>query len=72
MQPYGIIYGNRAFLVGHTERGSDLHLWRLANISDARITGQPFTRNPAFGSAGVRQALIWNLPGGAGGRGTTL
>ena len=48
VQPYGIIYGNRAFLVGHTARGSDLHLWRLANISDARITGQPFTRNPAF------------------------
>ena len=48
VQPYGIIYGNRAFLVGHTARGSDLHLWRLANISAARITGQPFTRNPAF------------------------
>ena len=48
VQPYGIIYGNRAFLVGYTERGSDLHLWRLANISDASITGQPFTRNPAF------------------------
>jgi predicted DNA-binding transcriptional regulator YafY len=48
VQPYGIIYGNRAFLVGHTDRGPDLHLWRLANISDARITGAPFARNPAF------------------------
>ena len=48
VQPYGIIYGNRAFLVGHTERGSDLHLWRLANISDAGITEERFTRDPAF------------------------
>ena len=48
VQPYGIIYGNRAFLVGHTERGSDLHLWRLANISDANITEEEFTRDPAF------------------------
>ena len=48
VQPYGIIYGNRAFLVGHTERGSDLRLWRLANISAAGITEQRFTRDPAF------------------------
>ena len=48
VQPYGIIYGNRAFLVGHTERGSELHLWRLANISDAGITEEQFTRDPAF------------------------
>ena len=48
VQPYGIIYGNRAFLVGHTERGRDLHLWRLANINRARVAGDQFARNPAF------------------------
>ena len=48
VQPYGIIYGNRAFLVGHTSRGSDLHLWRLANIGNATITADPFDRDPAF------------------------
>ena len=48
VQPYGIIYGNRAFLVGHTSRGSDLHLWRLANISSAAITAESFDRDPAF------------------------
>ena len=48
VQPYGIIYGNRAFLVGHTDRGSDLHLWRMANISGAGTTTQQFARNPAF------------------------
>ena len=48
VQPYGIIYGNRAFLVGHTDRGTGLHLWRLANISSAGITARQFARNPAF------------------------
>ena len=48
VQPYGIIYGNRAFLVGHTDRGTGLHLWRLANISGAGITARQFARNPAF------------------------
>ena len=48
VQPYGIIYGNRAFLVGHTDRGPDLHLWRLANISAADLSGERFARNPAF------------------------
>ena len=38
VQPYGIIRGNRASLVGHTERGSDLHLWRLARTSVAICT----------------------------------
>ena len=48
VQPYGIIYGNRAFLVGHTDRGAGLRLWRLANISAAGITARQFARNPAF------------------------
>ncbi len=48
MQPYGIIYGNSAFLVGHTDRGSDLRLWRLANISGAGTTARQFAGNPAF------------------------
>ena len=48
VQPYGIIYGNRAFLVGHTERGRGMRLWRLANISGARLTEEQFARDPAF------------------------
>lgn len=48
VQPYGIIYGNRAFLVGHTDRGPDLYLWRLANISGLEVTHEGFTRDPAF------------------------
>ena len=34
--------------MGHTEPGSDLRLWRLANISDAGITEEQITRDPAF------------------------
>ena len=46
--PYGLIYGNRAFLIGRVERGSEMRLWRLARMSAAEITGQPFKRDPAF------------------------
>ena len=48
VQPYGVIYGNRAFLVGHTDRGPDLHLWRLANIIGLEVTQEGFTRDPTF------------------------
>ena len=46
--PYGVLYGNRAFLVGRTDRGNEPRLWRLGNISEARITDEPFERDPAF------------------------
>jgi len=48
VQPYGVIYGNRAFLVGHTDRGPGLHLWRLANVSGLEVTQEEFTRDSAF------------------------
>lgn len=48
VRPYGVIYGNRAFLVGHTERGRGMRLWRLANVSGAGATGDRFERDPAF------------------------
>ena len=46
--PYGVLYGNRAFLVGRTDRGNAPRLWRLGNISEARITDEAFERDPAF------------------------
>ncbi len=46
VEPYGLIYGNRAFLIGPVE--GELRLWRLARMSATELTGQPFTRNPAF------------------------
>ena len=48
VRPYGVLYGNRAFLVGRTDRGEDTMLWRLANVTQARITDETFEREPAF------------------------
>ncbi|MDE0028066.1 MAG: WYL domain-containing protein [Deltaproteobacteria bacterium] len=48
VRPYGVLYGNRAFLVGRTDRGKDPMLWRLANVTQARITDETFEREPAF------------------------
>ena len=48
IEPYGLLYGNRAFLIGRTERPGDMRLWRLANMSEARVTAESFTRDPEF------------------------
>ena len=48
VRPYGVLYGNRAFLVGPGNRGKEPRLWRLANVSHARITDEVFERDPAF------------------------
>ena len=48
IRPYGLLYGNRAFLVGPTDWAGDVRLWRLANVSDARLVVETFERDPAF------------------------
>ena len=48
IQPYGVLYGNRAFLVGRTDWANDARLWRLANMSNVRITDETFERDPTF------------------------
>ena len=48
VQPYGLLYGNRAFLVGRTDWSDEPRLWRLANMSEVRLTEETFKRNPAF------------------------
>ena len=48
VEPYGLIYGNRAFLVGPVEGEAGMRLWRLARMSAAELTGESFTRDPAF------------------------
>ena len=48
VRPYGVLYGNRAFLVGRTDRGKNPMLWRLANVTQARIIDETFERDPAF------------------------
>ena len=48
IEPYGLLYGNRAFLVGRTDWTGDMRLWRLANMSAPRVTGETFMRDPEF------------------------
>ena len=48
VEPRGLIYGNRAFLVGRPERGAGMRLWRLARMSAAVVTDASFTPDPPF------------------------
>ena len=48
VEPYGLIYGNRAFLIGRTEGEVGMRLWRLARMSAAEFTGDLFERDPTF------------------------
>ena len=48
VQPLGLLYGNRAFLVASNDWSEEPRLWRLANVSELRITDEPFERDPNF------------------------
>ena len=48
VEPYGLLYGNRAFLVARTDWSGEPRLWRLANISNARLGLDDFDPDPAF------------------------
>ena len=48
VEPYGVLYGNRPFLVARTAWADDLRLLRLANISAPSLTGETFIRDPDF------------------------
>ena len=48
VRPLGLLYGNRAHLVGWTDWAEEPRLWRLANMSEARITDEAFEWDPAF------------------------
>ena len=48
VEPYGVLYGNRAFLVGPTDWADDPRLWRLDRMREARILEQTFERDSEF------------------------
>ena len=49
IEPYGLLYGSRHFLVGRTGwKNKNMRLWRLGNMSEAHVTGEAFTRDPDF------------------------
>ena len=48
VEPYGVLHGNRPFLVASNGWPDGRRLWRLANMSAARATGETFERDPEF------------------------
>ena len=48
VRPLGLLYGNRAFLVATNDWREEPRLWRLANVSEFRITDETFERDPNF------------------------
>ena len=48
VEPYGVLYGNRPFLVARTAWANDFRLLRLANISEFSLTAETFVRDPDF------------------------
>ena len=48
VEPCGVLYGNRAYLVGFAEWADEPLLWSLANVSEALLSGQTFEPDPAF------------------------
>ena len=65
VQPYGLLYGNRAFLVARSDWTDEPRLWRLANVSEARLTAETFQRDPAVRPAELRQTLVRHVSGEA-------
>ena len=48
VEPYGLLYGNNAFLVGKTDWQDGPHLWRFANMSEVRLSSKTFQRDSGF------------------------
>lgn len=48
VEPYGVLYGNRTYLVGRSDWANQPQLWSLANVSNAIVTGEPFERESDF------------------------
>ena len=48
VRPLGLLYGNRAFLVASNDWREEPRLWRLANVSEPRISDETFERDPDF------------------------
>ena len=46
--PYGVIYGNRPYLVAKSGRRKKPQLWLLTNMSDVQVSENTFEWNSAF------------------------
>ena len=72
VEPFGLIYGNRAFLIGPADGETHLRLWRLARMSAAELTGDAFERDPAFDLDRFSRRVLRDLSGRAGRGGAAL
>ncbi len=48
IQPHGILYGSRAYLVGRSDWTEDMRYWVLANISEAALSDESFEFDEDF------------------------
>lgn len=48
VQPHGILYGSRAYLVGRSGWTEDMRYWVLANLSEAALTDESFEFDEDF------------------------
>ncbi len=48
VQPHGILYGSRAYLVGRPDWTEDMRYWVLANMSEAAVTEESFEFDEGF------------------------
>lgn len=48
VEPYGVIYGNRPYLVAKPRQRKKPQLWLLTNMSDVQVSGESFELNTSF------------------------
>ena len=48
VDPYGVIYGNRSYMVGKAESDDLPHLWILMNMKNVQVTEHSFERDHEF------------------------
>ena len=48
VQPHGILYGSRAYLVGRSDWTEEMRYWVLANMSEAALTDESFEFDEDF------------------------
>ena len=48
VEPYGVLYGNRAFLVGRTDWTDEPRLWRLDRITEVRVLEETIEQDAKF------------------------
>lgn len=48
IEPCGLLYGTRPFLVGKNSWNADPRLWRIGNMSEVNLTDEKFEHDPNF------------------------